>query len=58
LISWLGWIIKDSRVLSDVKDLLHNSSYFSNCLVHDGSLGGDIHEMCALRLKITNEVLH
>jgi hypothetical protein len=58
LINWLGQIVKDSCVLSVVKDLLQDGSYFSHCLVHEGSLGGDLHEMRALWIKTTNEVLH
>jgi hypothetical protein len=58
LVSWLGWIVEDSRVLSAVKDFLWNSPYFGHYLVRDGSLGGDIHEMRALQLQPTNEVLH
>jgi hypothetical protein len=32
--------------------------YFSNCLEHDRSLRGDIHEMRTLWVETTNEVLH
>jgi len=52
------WIVKDSCVLSVVKDLLQNSPYFSHCLVHDGSLESHIHEMCTFRFKAIDEVLH
>ena len=52
------WIVKDSCVLSVVKDLLQNSPYFSHCLVHDKSLGDEIQEMLALWVEAVNKMLH